>query len=163
MPAWIAILLALMMIYTTITPSRKDYAWYLQLRRPRWFNIEQHIPFIGLGLYVFFFNSARLVLEPQWKGGYATGFLLLVAMAQGTSWLTCSSRSLQAGVVLGILAWLWNLGMILALLPVSTTAALLLVPYLLWGPVVIAGRHQMRALNAGSGGKPGRRSLADKP
>jgi tryptophan-rich sensory protein len=162
MSAWIAILLALLLIYFTLHPSHEGYGWYLQLRRPRWFDFEQHIPFIWLGLYVFFFNSARLVLEPQWKWGYAASFLLLVAMAQGTSWLTCTSRSLKAGVVLGILAWLWNLGMVLSLLSVSTTAALLLVPYLIWGPIVIVGRHQMDALNANSRRKPGRRSLAEK-
>lgn len=163
MSAWIPILTALVLIYLSLNPSRQGYAWYLRLRRPRWFDFEQNILFVWLGLYFCFFSSARLVLEPRWQWGYAVSFLVLVVLAQGTSWLTCTRCSLAAGVGLGIVAWLWNLGMILALVPVSTTAAVLLVPYLLWGPVEMAGRHEMRALNPNAPRSSARKSLADKP
>lgn len=151
MPVWLAILAALLVIYFLLHPSHDGYQWYLNLRRPSWFDFEQHIPLIWLGLYVCFFSAARLVLEPQWRWSQAIAFLLLVAMAQGTSWIVCATRSLLAGVVLGCLAWLWTLGMILVLLNGSAAAAALLVPYLLWGPLPIVGRHQMRALNPNAG------------
>jgi benzodiazapine receptor len=163
MSAWIPILTALVLIYLALNPTHQAYEWYLRLRRPRWFNFEQNILYIWLGLYICFFNSARLVLEPQWQWGYAASFLLLVVLAQGTSWLTCTSGSLAAGVGLGIVAWLWNLGMILALVRVSTGAAAFLVPYLLWGPVEMAGRQKMRALNPHVRRSKARKSLADKP
>jgi benzodiazapine receptor len=160
MPAWLAILTALVAIYMIVHPSHGGYEWYLRLRRPHWFDFEHRSPLIWLGLYVCFFISARLVLEPQWHWGYAVGFLLLLAMAQGTIWLICTSRSLTAGLVLGIVAWLWNLGMILALIRASTTAAALLVPYLIWGPVEFLGRQQMRGLNKTARNGPTTRSTA---
>ncbi|MCP9848334.1 tryptophan-rich sensory protein [Cyanobium sp. Morenito 9A2] len=149
MSAWIVILLALIVIYLVIHPNHAGYDWYLGLNRPNWFNIESKVPTIWLGLYVCFFFSARLVLETKGSWALAFSYLTLVALAQGVSWLTCTSRSLHAGTVLGALAWIWAVITLLTVAPLSGLAALLLLPYLIWGAVATVGLQSMRSLNPG--------------
>ncbi len=147
MPAWILILVALVTIYLVIQPSNKAYEQYLNLHRPAWFNFESKIPLIWVGLYVCFFLSARLVLEPRWSWNTAFSYLVLVLLAQSVNWLVCLRRSPLIGLLLGGVAWIWALIVLLSVAAVSATAAWLLVPYLLWGPVAMLGFWQMSKLN----------------
>ncbi len=147
MPAWILILVVLVTIYLVIQPSHKAYEKYLQLHRPAWFNFESKIPLIWVGLYVCFYFSARLVLEPRWSWSFAFSYLALVVLAQSVSWLVCLSRSPMIGLLLGGVAWIWALILLKAVASVSAMAAWLLVPYLLWGPVAMLGFWQISKLN----------------
>lgn len=147
MPAWIVLLASMVTIYLVIQPSDKAYERYLRLQRPAWFDFESKIPLIWVGLYVCFYFSARLALQTRGSWNLFFSYMALVVLAQSVNWLVCTTRSPLNGVLLGGVAWAWALVLMISVAPSSATAAGLLVPYLLWGPVAMLGRLKINQLN----------------
>ena len=117
----------------------KDIKWFSRLRRPKWLFFEPLIPVIWTVILICGAWSAYLVWEEN-PGTVQTwwlmAFYLLVELVIiAYSPVTLHLQSLKAGTIVGMVGFV--LGLILTFLvqPISNTAALLLVPYLLWSPV----------------------------
>ena len=127
--------------------SSKDFRWFKRLRRPDWLTFEWAIPVIWTIVFICGAWSAYNV----WKANSSwllMGLYLLVNLSISLYTLVmCKTRSLKIGTIIGGTGFF--LGAILALmvLPISTTAFWLLVPYLLWSPVGTFVTWQMMQLN----------------
>ncbi|MFN5464965.1 MAG: TspO/MBR family protein [Cyanobacteriota bacterium] len=151
MPAWlpISVLIAVAMtaVVTLLTPSREDFSWFLRLRRPRWLTFERWIPVIWVAIYACFYASALVLWLSSRAFWILGGYLLLLVLVQSYTWVICRTRRLRSGTAVGFAGWVWGVALALVVLAHSPTAALLLVPYLLWSPVGTFVTWQMEGLN----------------
>ena len=147
MTAAIVILLVIGTLVVLIMPSREEFAWFLRLRRPRWLSFEGLIPLIWLAIYGCFYASALLVWNRTTSWGLMAGYLLLLVLVQSYTWLICRTRRLANGTAVGLAGWLWGAALTLVVACSSQSAALLLIPYLLWSPVGTLVTWQMQRLN----------------
>ena len=127
-----------------------DYVWFSRLRRPAWLTFEAAIPFIWIVIFVCGFLSAAAVwhqVSParpwRWMAGYGAVEIAILAYMP----VMCGLRSLRVGCAIGATGWL--LGTMLAVLvwPRLPVAGLLLLPYVLWGPVGTYVTWKMISLN----------------
>ncbi|GAX35475.1 TspO/MBR family protein [Nodularia sp. NIES-3585] len=132
-----------------ITPS--DIQWFKRLQRPRWLTIEGAIPIIWTVIFICGAWSAYIVWESNpgtTKTGLIMGlYLLLEIVTIAYTPVMFRLRSLRVGTILGGTGFVICLILTLAILPISTSAALLLVPYLLWSPIGTYTTWQMTKLN----------------
>ncbi len=147
MPAWLVIAAWMGLVIFVLTPSRRQFRWFLQLRRPSWLTFERWIPAIWLVIYFCFFGSALKAWAASGNGLLLAAYLLLLVLVQSYTWVICRTRRLRNGTLVGLAGWLWGMVLAGALLPVSRPAALLLVPYLLWSPVGTFVTFRMERLN----------------
>lgn len=147
MPAWLAILLVMLLVLPALNPSRQDFAWFLRLRRPRWLSFERWIPLIWLLIYGCFYSSALICWQTVAQPPLMAGYLVLVVLVQSYTLVICRSRRLRNGTVIGLVGWLWGLLLALAVHSQAPGAAYLLLPYLLWSPVGTWVTWQMESLN----------------
>ncbi|MBW4581330.1 MAG: tryptophan-rich sensory protein [Tildeniella nuda ZEHNDER 1965/U140] len=129
----------------------KDVKWFARLQRPRWLTFEALIPIIWTIILICGAWSAYMVWERDpgsdktWflMGAYALLEVAIVLYSPATLWL----RSLKAGTIVGGVGVVIGLLLTLAVWQVSGWAALLLVPYLLWGPIGTYTTWAMDKLN----------------
>ena len=147
MTAALLILVVMVAVAGLLNPSREQFAWFIRLRRPAWLTFEGLIPLIWLTIYACFYASALLA----WRSGNSLvlqgGYLLLLVLVQSYTWLICRTRRLANGTRVGFAGWAWGVALALIVLDSSRTAALLLLPYLLWSPVGTVVTWQMQRLN----------------
>lgn len=129
----------------------RDLPWASRLDRPRWMFFEPAIPVIWT--IIFACGAISAILTWQHEPGSLKTWLLMglylfveittVAYIPATLRL----RSLAVGTVLGGLGV--GLGLLLTILvaAISPTAALLLVPYVLWSPIGTYTTRRMIDLN----------------
>lgn len=132
-----------------ITP--KDVKWFKRLQRPRWLTFEPLIPVIWTVIFICGAWSAYIVWESD-PGSQKTwwlmgGYLLLELVTIAYTPVMFRLRSLKVGTIIGGTGAV--LGVILALivLPISTAACLLLVPYVIWSPIGTYTTWEMMKLN----------------
>lgn len=129
----------------------RDIPWAAHLDRPDWLFFEPAIPFIWTVIFVCGAWSAVLVW--QQAPGSTTSWLLMglyllveiVTVAYIPA--TLRSRSLGVGTVLGALSVVLGVALFLLVLPVSRTAALLLLPFIIWSPIGTYTTRRMIDLN----------------
>lgn len=117
----------------------KDVEWYQRLRRPRWLVFEGLIPVIWTVIFICGAWSANLIWEinpgsfPSWllMAFYLLLEIIIVIYPPTALW----SHNLQLATFVGGLGCV--LGAILTFIVwgISGSAALLLIPYLLWSPI----------------------------
>ena len=56
-----ALLVVLVSVAWSLSPSQEDFDWFLRLRRPAWLTFEAAIPVIWIAIYACFYASALLV------------------------------------------------------------------------------------------------------
>ena len=147
MPAWLSILLVMVIVGIALNPSATEFSWFLRLRRPAWLTFERWIPLIWLAIYACFYGSALLAWRAGGGGGLMVGYLLLLVLVQSYTLVICKTRRLSSGTVIGLLGWLWGLVLAGAVHGVHSQAAQLLTPYLLWSPVGTLVTWQMQRIN----------------
>lgn len=147
MTAALLILVVMVAVAGLLNPPRAQFAWFLQLRRPAWLTFEGLIPLIWITIYACFYGSALLAWTASRSWGVMAGYLGLLVLVQGYTWLICRTRRLANGTALGMAGWVWGVALAVVVLPQSQPAALLLIPYLLWSPVGTWVTWQMQRLN----------------
>jgi translocator protein len=141
MPAWIVIGFVTFLggFLSNSLVTRREFQWFLSLRRPKWLTFEFAIPLIWITIFICAAASATLVWEKEpnrlntWL--FMAGYLVLEAFTVAYTPALIKSRSLKVGTVIGGTGALIGILLAIAVLPVSLWAALLLLPYVLWSPV----------------------------
>lgn len=130
---------------------RKDIKWAAGLDRPRWLFFEPAIPFIWTFIFTCGAFSALFVWENDpgssntWllMGLYLLVEILTVAYIPAT----LRTKNLTVGTILGASGGILGLVLIGAIFPISKTAALLLLPYIIWTPIGTYTTREMMDLN----------------
>jgi len=125
----------------------KDVKWFARLRRPNWLTFEFLIPIIWTIVFICGAWSAYVVWERTQNWGLMAFYLLVEVTIVLYSPVMLWTRRLNFGTIIGGVGFI--LGLILAffVMQVSGTAALLLVPYLLWSPIGTYTTWEMAKLN----------------
>jgi len=129
----------------------RDVFWATRLDRPQWLFFEPAIPFIWTVIFICGAASATLIWRTEpgslktWllMGWYLIIEILTVAYIPATLW----TRSLAVGTWLGGMGAVLAIALFPVLWPLSHTAALLLVPYILWSPIGTYTTRRMIDLN----------------
>ena len=129
----------------------RDIPWVSHLERPKWLFFEPAIPFIWTIIFVCGAISAILVWEED-PGSLRTWLLMglyLFVEIVTTAYIpaTLRTRSLAVGTVLGGLGFISGVLLAITVLPISKSAALLLLPYVIWTPIGTYTTRQMIDLN----------------
>lgn len=129
----------------------RDIPWVSQLDRPKWLFFEPAIPLIWTVVFLGGAWSATLVWQQQ-PGSLKTWllmmfYLILEIVTVAYIPATVRSHNLAVGTVLGAVGVILGLILALLILPISSQAALLLLPYLLWSPIGTYTTKQMIDLN----------------
>jgi translocator protein len=116
-----------------------DIKWFKQLRRPRWLTFEAFIPVIWTVILVCGGISAYFVWETE-MGSFRSWsivafYLLLEIVIIAYVPITLRSRNLQLGTWVGLIGFGLGVLLTLAVWQISSWAALLLLPYLIWSPI----------------------------
>jgi translocator protein len=125
------------------------YRWFNRQRRPQWLTFEGLIPVIWTIILICGVWSAYNVWEsskfPPWDM-MAMYLLLEVAIMLYTPsmfWF----KNLRAGTIVGAVGWVIGLTLAIWVFPISSTATILLIPYLLWSPIGTYVTWVMEGLN----------------
>jgi tryptophan-rich sensory protein len=129
----------------------KGVQWFKRLRRPQWLTFEKIIPLIWTVVLVCGVWSAVLVWERD-PGSQKTwtlmaGYVLLELAILAYNPAMLVGRSLKLGTAVGAVGLVIGLILALSVLPVSGTAAALLLPFLLWSPIGTYTTWAMLKLN----------------
>jgi translocator protein len=129
----------------------EGYRWFNRQHRPQWLTFERLIPAIWTAIFICGAWSAYVVWEAAPSKMQTWGLMALYLLLEVVIMLYTPAmfwfRSLRVGTIIGGVGWI--LGVILAILiyPISTTALLLLIPYLLWSPIGTYVTWVMEGLN----------------
>ncbi|HEY9693203.1 MAG TPA: tryptophan-rich sensory protein [Oculatellaceae cyanobacterium] len=129
----------------------RDLKWGKRLERPKWLFFEPAIPFIWT--IVFFSGAASAVIIWEQEPGSLKTWLLmgwyLVLEIITVAYIpaTLRFRSLTVGTVLGATGLILGIILALTVLPMSQSAALLLLPYIIWTPIGTYTTREMIDLN----------------
>ena len=129
----------------------RDLKWGKRLERPKWLFFEPAIPFIWT--IVFFSGAASaLIIWEQEPGSLKTWLLMgwyLVLEIVTVAYIpaTLRFRSLTVGTVLGATGLILGIILALTVFPMSQSAALFLLPYIIWTPIGTYTTREMIDLN----------------
>jgi translocator protein len=131
--------------------SPNGVRWFKRLRRPKWLTFEPLIPLIWTTVFICGAWSATIVWNADpgsTKTWLLMGFYLLVEL------VTLSynpgmlfTRRLRIGTAIGATGFVLCALLALSVFSISSWAALLLVPYLLWSPIGTYTTWEMMQLN----------------
>ncbi|MBW4419623.1 MAG: TspO/MBR family protein [Myxacorys californica WJT36-NPBG1] len=113
----------------------QDVKWFNRLRRPRWLTFEKLIPVIWMIIFICGAWSAYIVWEETQDWQLMIFYLVLEVAIVAYSPTLLWSHSLKLGTFIGGLGFVIGLLLTARVYPISGWAALLLVPFLLWGPI----------------------------
>ena len=132
-----------------ITPS--DIKWFKRLQRPKWLTFEGAIPIIWTVVFICGAWSAYIVWEKDpgsAKTWWLMAFYLLVEIAiVAYNPVMLRLRSLKAGTIVGAIGSILGIILAITVWSVSGTAALLLLPYVIWSPIGTYTTWEMIRLN----------------
>ena len=116
----------------------KPGAWYEGLAKPSWTPPDWAFPVVWSVLYIFIAGACWLVWrEAGWSLALGVGILQLL-LNGAWSWLFFGLRRMDLAFVDVALLWLCIAAFIMLAWPMSTIAALLFLPYLVWVSVAAA-------------------------
>jgi translocator protein len=144
-----AVALIVALVINRIPPS--DIQWFNRLQRPRWLVFEKAIPLIWTVIFICLAWSAVIVWEKA-PGTQETWlrmglYLLLEIVTMCYTSVMCKVRSLKVGTIIGGTGAILSVVLALSVLPVSESATLLLLPYILWSPIGTYTTWAMMHLN----------------
>ncbi|MEA5501115.1 MAG: TspO/MBR family protein [Limnoraphis robusta] len=128
-----------------------DLRWFQRLRRPSWLVFERLIPLIWTIVFIGLGWSAVIVWEQE-PGTVRTWllmglYLLVEVVTMAYTSVTCKTRSLQVGTIIGGTGAILCVMLAISILPISQAATLLLLPYILWSPIGTFVTWRMAHLN----------------
>ena len=137
--------------FGTLLFKLRDINWAVKLQRPDWMFFEPAIPLIWTVIFASGAGSATVVWEQE-PGTLKTLllmalYLLLEIVTVAYIPATLRAKSLKVGTILGGVGEILGVVLMLAVLPISQTATLLLLPYAIWGAIGTYTTWEMIQLN----------------
>lgn len=137
--------------FGTLFFKLRDINWAVKLQRPNWLFFEPAIPLIWTVIFACGAGSAAVVWERD-PGSLTTWllmawYLLLEIVTVAYIPATLRAKSLKLGTILGGVGEILGVVLLFAVLPISRTAALLLLPYAIWGAIGTYTTWEMIQLN----------------
>ncbi|MGB3652931.1 MAG: tryptophan-rich sensory protein [Rivularia sp. (in: cyanobacteria)] len=135
---WIIVIVSTAILVIGNLLSSLQNTWFQNLIRPDWLTFEFLIPFIWTFIWICTTISAIIVWEKAVKRDaklFITLYTILAILTAAYSPVVVEFQSLIGGLIVGGLATLLVYILAIAVRKISPKASLLLVPYLLWGPV----------------------------
>ena len=135
---WIITIISTAILVVGNLLSSLQNTWFQNLIRPDWLTFEFLIPFIWIFIWICTTISAIIVWEKSVKRDAKLFIILYALVAILTavySPIVVEFRSLIGGLIVGGLATLIVYILAFSVRKISTKASLLLLPYLLWGPI----------------------------
>jgi tryptophan-rich sensory protein len=126
-------------------------AWYRAMNKPRWTPADWVFPTVWTPIYVLIAASGWLVWREAGVAGAALPLAVyLIQLALNAGWSAIFFGLKKPGLAFAEVLGLWlSIALNIALFwPISTTAALLLVPYLVWVTIASALNFQVWRMNA---------------
>jgi translocator protein len=125
--------------------------WFKRLQRPQWLVFEPLIPLIWTTIFICGGWSAYIVWESD-PGTPITWlrmglYLLLEIVTISYTPVMFRLRSLKAGTIIGGTGFVLCVINAFLISPASTSAVLLLLPYLLWSPIGTYTTWEMSRIN----------------
>jgi tryptophan-rich sensory protein len=130
-----------------LTRSPVQQHWFIRLRRPLWLVHEKQIPLFGLAIDVCLVISAWLAWRSTTNWALMVAYLALWLVVQGRIRLICATRRLAYGSCCALIADMGSAALGGAVFSRSLSAALLLLPLLLWSPLDVVISRQMVRLH----------------
>ncbi|MBD1824894.1 TspO/MBR family protein [Cyanobacteria bacterium FACHB-DQ100] len=148
LPSWLVIGVVTFLIALGSSILRpKDIKWFNRLQRPRWLTFEKAIPLIWTIVFICGAWSAYIVWEKTQNWGLMAFYALIEVTIVAYSPVLLWTRSLRNGTIVGGLGFVLGLFLAFQVLSISGTAALLLLPYLIWSPIGTYTTWEMGKLN----------------
>lgn len=129
----------------------RDLKWAAQLERPNWLTFEPLIPVIWTIIFTCGAVSAYIVWEKE-PGSLKTWLLMglyltleLITVSYTT--VTLRTRSLTVGTIIGATGGVLSVVLTLTVWQISDSAAVLLLPYVIWSPIGSYTTWEMIRLN----------------
>ena len=129
----------------------RDLKWAAQLERPNWLTFEPLIPVILTIIFTCGAVSAYIVWEKE-PGSLKTWLLMglyltleLITVSYTT--VTLRTRSLTVGTIIGATGAVLSVVLTLTVWQISDSAAVLLLPYVIWSPIGSYTTWEMIRLN----------------
>ncbi len=135
---WIIVIVSTAILVIGNLLSSLQNTWFQNLSRPDWLTFEFLIPFIWTFIWICATISAIIVWEKAGKRDaklFIILYAILAILTAAYSPVVVEFQSLIGGLIVGGLATLLVYILAIAVRKISPKASLLLVPYLLWGPV----------------------------
>ncbi len=151
-PSWLAIGGVMFLVaFGGLFFKPRDLKWAANLERPNWLTFEPLIPVIWIIVFTCGAVSANIVWEKSpgnlssWllMGLYLTLELITVSYTS----VTLRIRSLAVGTIIGITGAILSVLLTLIVSQISGTAAVLLLPYVIWSPIGSYTTWEMIRLN----------------
>ena len=130
-----------------LTPSPAQQHWFIRLRRPRWLVHEKQIPRLELAIDGCLIVSAWLAWRSTTSWTLMVAYLALWLVVQGRNQLICATRRLAYGSWCALITGMGSAALGGAVFSRSLSAALLLLPLLLWSPLDVVISRQMVLLH----------------
>lgn len=153
--SWMAIAAVTILVAIGVNRQLKadDIRWFNRLQRPRWLTFERAIPLIWTIIFICGGWSATIVWEAD-PGTVRTwvfmGFYLVLEMVTiAYTPVMCKLQSLKIGTIIGGTGAILSVMLGINVATVSTSAAMLLLPYILWSPIGTYTTWAMIPLNPG--------------
>jgi translocator protein len=129
----------------------EGYRWFNRQRRPRWLTFEGLIPLIWIVVFICGTWSAYATWEATAPNSQPWGLMALYLLLEVLIMIYTPSmfwfRSLRVGTIVGAVGWFLGAIIAMLVLPISTMAVILLIPYLAWSPIGTYVTWVMEGLN----------------
>ena len=125
----------------------KDIKWFKRLQRPSWLTFEKLIPVIWTVVFVCGGWSAYIVWEQTQSWGWMIFYIILELVTIAYTPVMFLTHNLKLATFIGGAGFVICVALAIGVLGISSWAAVLLIPYLLWSPVGTATTWQMDKLN----------------
>ena len=122
--------------------------WYQSIAKPDWTPPGWVFPVVWSRLYTLMGTAAWLVSRKEGARGPLTLFVIQLLLNAAWTPIFFGAKEMLIALVVIVILWLAILATILAFRKVDRTAALLLVPYLLWVTLATALNFEIWRLNS---------------
>jgi translocator protein len=151
-PTWLIIGIVAVLIGVILNQLIKsDQRWFFRLRRPTWLTFEWAIPIIWIAIFIAAAWSAYATWQAEPGTVRSIALMVVYALLEivtlSYTSVMCFFKRLRVGVILGGTGFFVAIALTILVAQVSSVAAFLLVPYLLWSPIGTFVTWQMMALN----------------
>ncbi|MEO1703531.1 MAG: TspO/MBR family protein [Pseudomonadota bacterium] len=125
----------------------KPGEWYLSLKKPFWTPPGWAFPVVWTILYIMIAYSGWIVWQAQGFGPAFALWVLQLFLNGAWSWLFFGRRRMDQAMLDVSAMWIMIVAYIILTLPVSSLAALLFLPYLVWVTIAAALNWRVWRMN----------------